>query len=157
VEFDVTPAITSDGVYSFGLKINNSDAVYYRSKENGASTLPQLIIQIAASSGTSKSVASAAEEEIVAAAIPAEFVLQQNYPNPFNPSTQISFGLPQASHVTLKVYTINGQEVRTLADGDYSAGTHTVNFHANHLPSGTYFYVMQAGAVRQVRRFTLLK
>jgi hypothetical protein len=105
-------------------------------------------------------------EAAKASAIPSEFVLEQNYPNPFsplergafgNPGTQIRFGLPQASHVTIRVYTINGLEVRTLADAEYPAGTHAITFHAKNLPSGTYFYVMQAGAVRKVRQLMLLK
>jgi hypothetical protein len=154
----VTSAIVGNGIYSFGLKSDDTDAIYYRSKENGAATLPQLVIQVAASQGeVSKrddSTASADNEE---AAIPNEFVLQQNYPNPFNPSTNIRFGLPQESHVTIKIYTINGIEVRTLVDQDYPAGTHAVTFHTRNLPSGTYFYVMQAGAVRKVRQFMLVK
>lgn len=86
-----------------------------------------------------------------------DYVLEQNYPNPFNPDTQIRFALPQESPVTIKVYTINGTEVRTLVDEHYTAGTHTLTFSAGNLPSGTYFYVMQAGSVRQLRRFMLVK
>jgi flagellar hook assembly protein FlgD len=158
VEFDVTSAISGDGVYSFALKNNNSDRVYYRSKENGASTAPQLLIQASSGpSALSKGGAAAAETETIAAAIPTEFVLQQNYPNPFNPTTQIRFGLPQASHVTIKIYTINGAEVKTLVDNHYPAGMHALTFEAKNLPSGTYFYVMQAGAVRKVRQLMLLK
>ncbi len=100
---------------------------------------------------------SSSGEEVAEIAVPDEFVLEQNYPNPFNPSTQISFALPQASHVTIKVYTINGAEVETLVDEQYPAGTHAVTFHAENLSSGTYFYVMQAGEVRQVRRLMLVK
>jgi hypothetical protein len=95
--------------------------------------------------------------EVAEITVPEEFVLAQNYPNPFNPSTQIQFGLPRASYVTIKVYTINGAEVETLVDGQYPAGTHAVTFHAENLSSGTYFYVMQAGEVRQVRRLMLVK
>jgi len=99
-----------------------------------------------------------------AASLPDEFVLEQNYPNPFsangtfsNPSTQIRFALPQDSHVTIKVYTLNGAAVRTLADDRYTAGTHAVVFRPKNLPSGTYFYVMQAGSVRLVRQLMLVK
>jgi len=106
------------------------------------------------------------QNESIAAALPNEFVLQQNYPNPFslhgrgisdNSGTKISFNLPQAAHLTIKVYTINGVEVATLADEDYAAGAHAVIFKPKHLPSGTYFYVMQAGGVRQVRQLLLVK
>jgi hypothetical protein len=54
------------------------------------------------------------------------FVLYQNYPNPFNPSTVISFQLPVNSHVTLKVFEVNGREVATLVEGEMSAGSHAV-------------------------------
>jgi len=95
--------------------------------------------------------------EMTEAATPDEFLLQQNYPNPFNPGTKINFYLPQAAHVTIKVYTINGAAVATIVDDRYAAGAHEVLFKPKHLPSGTYFYVMQAGAARQVRRFSLVK
>jgi hypothetical protein len=55
------------------------------------------------------------------------------------------------------VYTINGAEVRTLVDDRYTAGMHTVIFNAGNLPSGTYFYVMQVGSERRVRRLMLVK
>ncbi|MGH7449823.1 MAG: DUF7594 domain-containing protein, partial [bacterium] len=159
VEFDVTSAIVGNGTYSFGLKNNNADAVYYHSKENGASTLPKLVIQIAAPQGEAakRADSTASEEKNVTAVILTEFMLEQNYPNPFNPNTTIRFGMPQASHVTIKIYSINGAEVRTLVDNDYPAGMHAIAFHVENLSSGTYFYVMQAGEVRQVRRLMLVK
>ena len=150
VEFEVTPAIIGDGTFSFAIKNNNSDAVYYASKE--AANDPQLVIQMPSSAST-----AAKPSAEIAAVIPTELTLEQNYPNPFNPSTQIRFGLPETAHVTIKVYTINGQEVRTLVDRDFEAGKHDVTFYAKNLPSGTYFYVMQAGAMRMVRNFVLVK
>ena len=90
-------------------------------------------------------------------ALPDELVLHQNYPNPFNPSTQIGFSLPKASPVNIKVYNLNGVEVATVVDDNFSAGTHAVTFQPQQLSSGTYFYVMQAGTVRQVRRLMLVK
>ena len=96
-------------------------------------------------------------EEMTEAATPDKYLLQQNYPNPFNPSTRISFDLPQAVRVTIKAYTINGAEVATIVDDYYVAGNHTVLFKPKNLPSGAYFYVMQAGDVRQVRRFAFVK
>jgi hypothetical protein len=155
VEFDVTAAVIGNGTHSFAIKSNNSDAVYYAAKESAND--PQLLIQMPLSGSMSKASTLAAAETAVAAVIPEEFTLEQNYPNPFNPSTQIRFGLPQASHVAIKVYTINGAEVRRLVDREFEAGTHTVTFHAQNLPSGTYFYVMQAGAIRKVRQFMLVK
>jgi len=62
------------------------------------------------------------------AGAPGQFSLAQNYPNPFNPSTTIEFQLPQASHVTLKIYDLQGRLVKTLADGEFPAGTHRVKW-----------------------------
>jgi len=102
--------------------------------------------------------------EIAKSEVVTDYALEQNYPNPFpgsgifdNSGTQIRFALPQETHVTIKVYTLNGAEIKTLVAARYSAGTHAVTFHAGPLPSGTYFYVMQAGAARQVRRLMLVK
>lgn len=66
--------------------------------------------------------------------------LKQNYPNPFNPSTKISYELPYAANVTLKVYDIAGREVANLFSGYQNTGNHTVNFDASGLSSGVYFY-----------------
>jgi hypothetical protein len=74
-----------------------------------------------------------------------QFVLEQNFPNPFNPETTISYQLPQASHVTLKVYNILGKEVATLVDEQKEAGTYNCKLRIENgeLPSGIYFYSLR--------------
>jgi hypothetical protein len=89
--------------------------------------------------------------------LPADFSLSQNYPNPFNPSTTIAYALPQPSRVALKVYNVLGKEIRTLVDGKQPAGRHRVQLDGNGLPSGMYFYRIQAGDFVQTKKFTLLK
>lgn len=89
--------------------------------------------------------------------LPRSFALEQNYPNPFNPSTTIGFSLPHADFVTLKVYNILGQEVRTLISERMDAGTHQVQFNAGGLPSGAYIYRLHAGGFVQARKLLLMK
>ncbi len=95
--------------------------------------------------------------EVTSAQIPEEFELAQNYPNPFNPSTTISFGLPEESHVTLKVHNLLGEEVATLVEGLRPAGKYNVTFAPEGLPSGVYFYTLRAGEARFTRRLVLMK
>jgi hypothetical protein len=89
---------------------------------------------------------------------PSEFVLNQNYPNPFNPSTNISFTLPQAERITLKVYDMLGREVAVLADRQlFNAGTSQVTFNARNLSSGVYIYQLQTSSMSLTRKMTLIK
>jgi hypothetical protein len=83
--------------------------------------------------------------------LPTVFALHQNYPNPFNPNTSIRFDLPKASHVVLKIYDMLGREVRTLEQGDYTAGFFNVvwdgrNDNGNSVSSGIYTYRLTATA-----------
>ncbi len=89
--------------------------------------------------------------------LPRNFSLSQNYPNPFNPSTLISYKLAASSDVTLKVYDVLGREVATLVHERQTAGTHSVTFNAADLPSGVYFYSLQAGTYSNTKKLLLLK
>lgn len=88
---------------------------------------------------------------------PTSFSVAQNYPNPFNPTTMISFDLPEAGPVSIKVYNTLGQEVATLVNEVRDAGQHRVSFNANHLSAGVYLYVMEAANFSETKRMTLLK
>jgi hypothetical protein len=89
-------------------------------------------------------------------AVPQQFVLYQNYPNPFNPTTVISYQLPTAGHVTLRVYNTLGQEVVTLVEGIQEAGLKSVTFDASRLPSGVY-YRLSVGSSSLQKKMTLVK
>ncbi len=88
---------------------------------------------------------------------PAEYSLSDNYPNPFNPSTVIQFSLPENVHVKLKVYDALGREVRTLVDRLEGPGIMSVSFDATNIPSGVYFYRLNAGSFSSVKKMVLMK
>jgi hypothetical protein len=83
--------------------------------------------------------------------------LEQNYPNPFNPSTVILFQISAREFVTLKVYDILGREVATLINTEKPAGNYNVEFNAQNLTSGVYFYRLQAGKFSDIKKLLLLK
>jgi hypothetical protein len=89
--------------------------------------------------------------------MPDAFALEQNFPNPFNPSTTIRFALPHRAFVSLTVFNALGQKVGDLLNGEVEAGYHHVRFDATGFPSGMYFYRIQAGEFRQIRRLLLLR
>lgn len=88
---------------------------------------------------------------------PETFALEQNYPNPFNPTTVITYQLPVASTVSLKVYDMLGREVATLFSGRQAPGRYQATFNASGLASGMYFYRLQAGDFVQTRKMLLIK
>jgi FlgD Ig-like domain len=95
-------------------------------------------------------------------ALPRVLALSQNQPNPFRPSTRITYALPSARNVALKVYNVGGQVVRVLQSGPRPAGTHDVTWDGRdesgrRVAAGTYFYRLDAGAERLTRKLTILK
>ena len=89
--------------------------------------------------------------------IPDEFILYQNYPNPFNPATTISFSLPKYELVRLTVYGINGKEILELINESKPAGNYSVVFEEDNLPSGVYFYSLNAGDFKETKKMILIK
>ncbi|MEZ4689580.1 MAG: T9SS type A sorting domain-containing protein [Ignavibacteria bacterium] len=89
--------------------------------------------------------------------ISENFKLYQNYPNPFNPVTTINFSIPRQGNVTLKVYDVTGKAVKTLINEQRAAGIYTVSFDGNNLPSGAYFYRLESGEFKEVKRMILVK
>jgi subtilisin family serine protease len=88
---------------------------------------------------------------------PITFELNQNYPNPFNPSTVIKYSLAAAGNVTIKVYDILGNEIKTIVNENKAPGTYSVTFDAKGLPSGVYLYKLTAGNYTSVKKLVLLK
>ncbi|MDI6766091.1 MAG: T9SS type A sorting domain-containing protein [Bacteroidota bacterium] len=89
--------------------------------------------------------------------MPDSYTLEQNYPNPFNPLTDIFYGLPEDAYVVLKVYDVLGREVITLVDEYQDAGYKSIVLNAAELPSGVYFYRLQAGSFTDVKKMLLAK
>lgn len=90
-------------------------------------------------------------------AIPDKLDLMQNYPNPFNPTTTIRYSVPEQSHVSLKVFSILGREIVSLVNETKPAGTYDLEFSADGLPSGIYFYRIQMKNQVLIRKMTILK
>ncbi|MBN8572027.1 MAG: T9SS type A sorting domain-containing protein [Ignavibacteria bacterium] len=89
--------------------------------------------------------------------IPDNFSLSQNYPNPFNPSTVVSYQLPVAGNVSIKVYDALGNEIETLVNEKQNAGSYSVDFNAASLPSGIYFYKLVTEKFSETKKMILIK
>jgi len=112
------------------------------------------VVDVNGSQNTHAQIASATPTQ---AGVVTEFSLAQNFPNPFNPETNISYTLAEVSKVTLKVFTVTGAEVATLVNGTQEAGSFNVTFNAASLPSGVYFYRLEAGSFTATHKMLLLK
>jgi predicted GH43/DUF377 family glycosyl hydrolase len=88
--------------------------------------------------------------------IPQELKLLQNYPNPFNPNTTISYSLSKWAFVSLKIFNALGQEVEELVNGERSPGSHLVQWSASNVPSGIYFYRLQAGEFVETKKMVVV-
>ena len=84
-------------------------------------------------------------------------MLHQNYPNPYNPTTIISYDISAASEVTLEIFDVLGHKVDFLNLGRQSAGNHSFEYSAGQLPSGIYFYRLQAGEFSDMKKMVLMK
>ena len=89
--------------------------------------------------------------------LPTHYKLNQNFPNPFNPSTVISYDIPKSGIVSLKIFNVLGQLVKTLVNQSQTAGTHQVTFNANSLSTGVYFYSLTVDNFTQVKKMMLIK
>ena len=95
-------------------------------------------------------------------AIPVNFALQQNFPNPFNPSTEIRFDLPENDHVTLAVYNMMGQKVKTLASRNMTPGYHSIIWNGTNdsgakVATGMYFYSINTKNFQSIKKMLFLK
>jgi len=88
---------------------------------------------------------------------PAQYSLDQNYPNPFNPSTLIKYSVAKDGFVNVSIFNLLGEKVATLVNSNMKAGSYELNFNASQLSSGVYFYSIEAGDFKAVRKMMLMK
>jgi len=100
---------------------------------------------------------SYSEEVNVSVEIPNVYSLEQNYPNPFNPSTTIKYSIAEDGLVKLAVYNMLGEEVASIINTTQKADKYEVNFNANNLSSGVYFFTLKAGNFISTKKMVLLK
>jgi hypothetical protein len=92
--------------------------------------------------------------------MPASYSLFQNYPNPFNPSTTIEYQIPSGgtqNFVSLRVFDVLGHEAATLVNGTKQPGTYSVQWNAENIPCGVYFYRLHVGSFTETKKLLLLK
>ena len=89
--------------------------------------------------------------------VPGCYSLSQNYPNPFNPTTSISYQIPVAGNVTLKIYDLLGREVATLVNEQKHIGSYEVKFNGRNLSSGMYLYQLRSGSFVETKKLILIK
>jgi len=135
--------VTLPGGYSYALEVGNDYSVYVVGG-NTAGTTVRLLQTVTSVSGTNNSISE-------------KYWLGNNYPNPFNPSTKIMYSIPKENFVNLTVFDASGREVESLVNGKKQAGIHTVEFKADNISSGIYFYRINAGDFSDVKKMVLVK
>jgi hypothetical protein len=176
--FDVYPVEKSkttpaDGSYKIGglstgyYKVRASDgckSIYYNNKPSSNLadsvfvTMPDSVININFNFPTT----AVEDENDQTTRRPAEFELSQNYPNPFNPETEIEYALKKTGHVTLYIYNVLGEKVKTLLDQNQPAGFYQINWDGKNdngkpISSGIYLYKLEVNGFSEARKMLLLK
>jgi len=154
--FDVTDAVAADanGIISFFIADTsyNKTKIYLHTKENTVGSTPA-ILEIKEAGATSVD----SEPNML-----SSFLLYQNYPNPFNPKTTIDFSLRQDTHLSMKIYDMLGNHVKTIVDKTMNAGNHSVVWNStdmcdNPVPAGVYFCQMTGNNNTKVIKMVLIK
>jgi|GEM_PF-1135486 len=125
--------------------------------DNSSSTIFKGFNIVIAGNGTPMTLPSENPSIVQDNVLPYEIDLNQNYPNPFNPETEISFSLPKEEQVTLSVFNSEGQLVKELMNDKVSAGNHSIDFNAENLNSGIYFYTLETVSTKLSKKMLLIK
>ncbi|HEV8538635.1 MAG TPA: glycosyl hydrolase family 18 protein [Bacteroidota bacterium] len=164
----VIPLLLASPTYPLTINWNQKDPVRLRATlKFGARTIAlngSGSVEISGSSnpGADAPAITLELKPALASSQPVKFVLKPNYPNPFNPSTRINYEVPAASNVTLKIYDLTGQEIKTLVDESLGEGSYSVvwdgkDHENNTVSSGVYICRMEAGGYSESIRLTFLK
>jgi hypothetical protein len=137
VPFILSPYSSEPIIVKFKPTANGfyKDTLHIRSDTDSTRRIAQVMVL----TGQSDSTALSITEELKV----NKFVLEQNFPNPFNPNTTIKYQIPELGFVTLKVYDVLSNEIETLVNEEKPAGSYELNWFAENLPSGVYFYKLQ--------------
>jgi len=157
--------LVNDLLPKFGYEYSSEDNIWIEDEEAQEHLISQalrvidILTEIIAEPAMAKWVN---QESITQGDIPDRFDISQNYPNPFNPVTTIRYQIPDDVHVTLSVYNLLGQRVRTLVDDMQTVGYYSVQWDGTNqsgmtLSSGMYFYRIQAGRYSEVRKMLFMK
>ncbi len=144
--------LVTNGVNDGHSRVSNRNPSYYRGPQDPNHPWYHIGFRVARNYDNS-SVSVEKQER----SLPNEFKLYQNYPNPFNPATKISFTLPAAEFVTLKIYNSLGQEVATLTEGTLQAGIHSFDWNAAKMSSGIYFFHLRSEKYSEIKKAVFLK
>jgi hypothetical protein len=156
------------GTRDSGVYYSNNGSSNWPKKNDGFTSIPQIngflvynnYIYAATSKGLWRRLtADFTSVSQISSNSPDDYILAQNYPNPFNPSTKINYEIKSSGFVTLKVFDLLGKEVATLVNEKQNAGSYAVDFNSTefNLPSGIYFYTLNAGEFKETRKMVLVK
>ncbi len=158
------PAMAPPGEYDWVLNAGPNQNMAL-----GTDSFPFTIVAAQAANSATNQWASDGEDKILAAiddettvdtgsTLPGEFMLSAAYPNPFNAMTTLNVSLPETAPLTVTVYNTNGQQVATLANSQFNAGSHELSFNANNLASGLYFVrATVPGQFEQMQKVMLVR
>jgi hypothetical protein len=151
------------GSCTVGIENSSEDiGMQYLFNEFYAVTADEVVNNLAVKFTTQLPTVVSVEEDNEIGSFPVNYILEQNYPNPFNPQTNITYSIPEPAFVKLCIYDINGILVKTLFEGNQSAGRYQTlwdgeNSSGRKVGSGVYFYRIQANSFLQTRKMILLK
>ena len=153
------PDVNYYKIYRDGVKIHETADLNYTdtSLDLGDYTYTIAAVDFSGNEGDVSPGVEATVLSVEDGAMPVEYSLAQNYPNPFNPVTTIKFSLIEAGMVNLTIINSAGQVVTELVNKNMDAGNHSINFVAENLPTGLYFYTISSKNFNQTKKMVLLK